>query len=230
MEIPGLSHNECKIYLALLELKTATVREISQKTGFHRTNIYDILEKLKEKGLVTFYKEGKKNYFKCSDPKNLYNYFDEKEKELDSSLPRLNELYKQSLTEIDIEVFKGKQGLISAYKDILREKKEVKGFGISRKMKEYLPVFREQFFREIKRLNIKFELIYTKKLSKLPKPFISKYLEKEFESPVEVLLYGDKTLQIIWEPDIRAILIKSEKFTETYRKHFKVLWKQAKKM
>ena len=229
-EISSLSQNESRIYLAILDIKTATVKDIAKKIGLHRTYIYDILEKLKERGLVTFYREGKVQHFKCSDPDNLYNYLDQTRTELDHIVPELKKRYRQSLTPIEIDVFKGKSGLISAYKDILKERKPVKGLGISRKMNEYLPIFREQFFRQIKAKHLKFELIYTRKLAPLSAPFVSKYLEQEFDSPIEVLLYGEKTLQIIWEPEMRAILIRSKNFTETYEKHFNVLWKQAKNM
>ena len=45
----GLSKQESAIYLVLLKLNLATVRDISKESGLHRTNIYDTLEKLKEK-------------------------------------------------------------------------------------------------------------------------------------------------------------------------------------
>ena len=47
----GLSDSEANVYLTLLKLGEATVAEISQSSGLHRTNIYDSLEKLKEKGI-----------------------------------------------------------------------------------------------------------------------------------------------------------------------------------
>ena len=228
--IPGISQNESLVYHAILKIKTASVRDISKITGIHRTYIYDVLEKLKDKGLISYFREGKIHYYKCSDPINLYNYIESQKEELNKIMSNLKKQYEESSTEIDIEIFKGKGGLISAYKDIIREGKSVKGFGISRKLKEYLPIFREQFFRDIKKKRLKFELIYSKKLSPLGKPFVSKYLSHEFESPIEVLIYSDKTLQIIWEPDLRAILVKSKKFSETYKKHFQVLWNKAKPM
>ena len=228
--IPGLSQNESLVYNAVLKIKEASVRDISKVTGIHRTYIYDVIEKLKEKGLIVYFKEGKINYYKCSDPANLYNNIENQIEDLDKIMPQFQEKYKQARAEIDIEIFKGKNGIINAYKDIIREGKPVMGLGISRKLEEYLPIFRTQFFREIKRKNIKFELIYSKKLKPLGDTFTSRYLLQQFESPIEILFYGDKTLQIIWEPELRAILIKSQMFTDTYIKHFNILWKQAKKM
>ena len=225
--IPGLTKPESKLYFTLLKLKTATAREIAQATGFHRTNIYDVMEKLKEKGLVTFYKEGNANYFKAADPHNLHNYLDNQHDTINVLLPELSHLYHQKKEEIDIERFQGKQGIIAAYKDILREKKPVFAFGISAKLKEKIPIFREQFIQSVVKQKIPYQLIYTRRITTLPKAMQQRFLQQEFISPIEVHLYGGKTLQIIWEPDMRAILIKSKQFTETYKKHFKLLWKQA---
>ena len=45
----GLTEAEAKIYSSVLKLKNCTVRQISKDCGFHRTNIYDVLEQLREK-------------------------------------------------------------------------------------------------------------------------------------------------------------------------------------
>lgn len=227
--IPGLTKPEYTLYMVLLKLKTASARDISKETGFHRTNIYDIMEKLKERGLVSFYKEGSTTFFKATDPKNLYNYLDQQKAVIDKIEPELSELYQKAKEETEIEIFKGKEGLVSAFKDILRENKPTFAFGVSAKLKENIPIFREQFIETVVRQKMPYKLIYTRKITELPKPMEMRILKKEFVSPMEVHFYGNKTLQIIWEPDMRAILIKSKEFTEAYRKHFDVLWKLAER-
>ncbi len=223
----GLTAPEQTLYEALLKLKEATARTLSKSTGFHRTNIYDVMEKLKEKGLVSFYKQGQTTYFQAADPLNLYNYMDEQRTMLDQAMPTLRRIYQENLLQTSIEVFKGKKGVISAYKDIIRERKPVVSFSISRRMKEKLPIYREQFVNDVVRLKIPYKLIYTRRVSPLPKPMQMKFTDKQFVSPIEVHIYGDKTLQIIWEPDMMAILIHSNGLAKMYRIHFSLLWKQA---
>jgi len=46
----GLQEGEITLYLALLKLKETTATQIAQHTGVHRSHIYDLIEKLKEKG------------------------------------------------------------------------------------------------------------------------------------------------------------------------------------
>ena len=52
LEEIGFSKNEAKIYLVLLRLGMSPISEITEKTGIHRRNVYDSIERLAEKGLV----------------------------------------------------------------------------------------------------------------------------------------------------------------------------------
>ena len=47
----GLSEGEVKIYTALLDLGLSPINKIHERTGIERRNIYDILNKLIERGL-----------------------------------------------------------------------------------------------------------------------------------------------------------------------------------
>ena len=82
----GLTDAESLIYYAIIKLGTGTVKDISKECGFHRTNIYDVLDTLKEKGRVTFFKEGKGQKFRASDPHVLYDLLNEKKELLDLRL------------------------------------------------------------------------------------------------------------------------------------------------
>src|SRR3989338_3186835 len=114
LENIGLSKAESLIYINLLKLGEATVREIAKSCGFHRTNIYDILEQLKEKGLVVWHQEGKVTIYKASNPENLVAYLKEKEIKLSDLLPDLKRLQK-SVEGIEVEVYKGEEGMKSMF-------------------------------------------------------------------------------------------------------------------
>ena len=61
----GFSKGEIEIYLALLRLGKSTVTRLTKETGIHRTYIYDIAEKLRERGLVSQIIEQSKKYFQA---------------------------------------------------------------------------------------------------------------------------------------------------------------------
>ena len=52
LEQIGLSRNESKAYLALLELGSTSAGRVAKKTRLDRANIYDSLEKLKLKSAL----------------------------------------------------------------------------------------------------------------------------------------------------------------------------------
>jgi len=224
----GLTEAESKIYFAVLKLKTCTVRDITKECGFHRTNIYDVLEQLREKGLISIFKEEKTTKYSASDPNNLYELLREKKEILDSIFPSLENLYKSSSEEIKVEVFKGEEGMKSAWRDMIREGKPLYGFGVKGQLREKLPVFAEQWLRDARNKKILYYGIYTKR-GNLPSYYTEvKFVSEELSSPVATFIYGDKININIWEPMLVCIIIKSKLVAGMYKKHFELLWKIAK--
>jgi sugar-specific transcriptional regulator TrmB len=61
----GLTEGEAKVYLALLKLGSSTVGPIVKKSKVAYSNIYEVLERLISKGLVSFIKKEKTKYFQA---------------------------------------------------------------------------------------------------------------------------------------------------------------------
>src|SRR3989344_1655982 len=108
----GLSDGEIKVYGALLDLGTAPLNHIHEKVGIERRNIYDILNKLIERGLVTYITENKRRSFKLAHPNKLLGYIEEKKGELErvkaevqSELPELIQKFSFASPEINAEIY-----------------------------------------------------------------------------------------------------------------------------
>ncbi len=224
----GLTEAEAIIYKSVLKLGACTVKGIAKDSGFHRSNIYDILEQLKERGLITFYKEGKAMHYTVSDPQNLYGILQEKKELLDTIFPEIGRLHNKSSENLKVEVYKGREGMKAAFRDILREGKTMYGFGIKGQLREKMPVFAKQFTRDMKNKKIKFYGIYTKRNPTYYYTEI-RYVSEKLSGPVATFIYGDCININIWDPSLVAIVIKSKLVAQMYRKHFDLLWKVAKK-
>ena len=75
----GFTKSEIALYFALLELGSSTTGPIIKKSKIASGKAYLILNKLIEKGIVTYYiKEGVK-HFQAKDPERLLDYIKEKE-------------------------------------------------------------------------------------------------------------------------------------------------------
>ena len=104
----GLSENETRVYLALLELGQATVTQISKKAGLNRTTGYDVLERLGWNGLVNRARAGKKKMiYMAEPPSRLKQYLEDKAKlyerrvdEVKNILPELQSLQKTKIKPV----------------------------------------------------------------------------------------------------------------------------------
>ena len=79
----GLTKNESKIYMALLRLGSAHAGEITEKTGIHRRNVYDSIERLMRKGLVSHVVVDNKKLFNPANPERFLEIIDEEKENLE---------------------------------------------------------------------------------------------------------------------------------------------------
>ena len=237
----GLSDNEIQIYVSLLRGGEASAYELSQKTGIYRPHVYDKLETLLKKGLISYvHKGGKKKVFQAYHPNKLLGYLEEKnneiiktKEELLNCLPELVSLSQEDNPETKVEVFKGKEGLKVFLTDIINTKKDVCLFGLDdTKYDETLPIFMPQYFRKLREKGIKERVISLKKKGILifDNPSTKyRFLESEYLNPTNTFIYGDKIAIVIWQMPISVIMIRNKQLAETYAEHFEKLWKVADK-
>ena len=92
----GLSITESKVYLALLDLGSGLAGEITKKSQINRTNVYDALERLIEKGLVSYVVSANRKIFEPVNPERLKEILEEKEENLKKILPELQLKFKEN--------------------------------------------------------------------------------------------------------------------------------------
>lgn len=239
----GLTENEIKIYLVLLKSEPSTAYEISKKTGIYRVHIYDKLEQLMDKGLVTYVYKGSKKYFQATHPSKIKQYLEDKkrqialqEKEVEELLPKLQEMLTIPREDTFVEIFKGKEGLKYFLKDIIKTKKEVLITGIDdQRYHEELPLFMEQYFRDLRHYKIKERVITLKKKAiflfekKIAATTHYRFLEEKQFNPTNTFVYGNKVVIVSWGNPVTAIMIKNREIAKTYKSHFEYLWNIAEK-
>ena len=121
LEELGLTHNESLIYTALLEIGETKTGAIVKKTGLHRVIIYDALESLIKKGLVSFVIKENRKYFQATDPTMILNFLKEKEEIAKSILPELNFKREQAKIKQQVSIYEGIRGLKSVLQNMLKE-------------------------------------------------------------------------------------------------------------
>lgn len=239
----GLTENEVKIYLDLLKRGSSTAYDIGKRTGIYRVHVYDKLEQLMDKGLVTHVYKGAKKFFQAASPLKIKQYMEDKKRDVElqdeavqSVLPELEAMASLPKEDTFVEVFKGIEGLKYFLKDIIKTKQEVLVTGIDdQKYQEALPVFMKQYFRDLKNNNIKERVITIKKegiflFEKESAPTTEyRFLEETQFNPTNTFIYGDRMVIVTWGTPPTAVMIKNASVAETHRGHFEHLWNLASK-
>lgn len=236
----GFSEREGRVYLALLDLGSTTASKIIRKTGIASSKIYDVLEKLEHKGVVTHILQKGKKIFQATNPDKLFTLIKEKEEILEKSLPKLKELYSQKKEETDAEIYKGKEGMKTIFEDILREGKNWFALGASGKAEVTLPYYMPHFYKKMKDKNITLNILFvdtevTRKQTKELRGYKNikiKFLPKAIKNLMVVFIYANKIAIIPITSAVEimplAILMKSKESAESYKAYFKWLWKICK--
>jgi len=239
----GLNDNEINIYLTLLKTGSMTASEIASSTKLHRTHIYDLLESLIKKGIISFVVKENKKYFEAAEPVKLEALLKEKEETLEKDKKALallvSELKGISLapkTKFIASVFQGKSAFISQLNDILRTLKRGEEYlvmGFTQKANETLKYFLPGFTKRRiekgiqRRAIVDFEL---KGTTYLEQPLQQiRFFPKGYTIPMGILIYNDRVILVIIEDDYLCLRIENKKVSDNFRKYFGLIWKNAKK-
>jgi len=241
----GLTEGEAKAYIAMIETGSSTVGPIAKKSGISYSKIYEVLQRLIDKGVVSFIVKGKMKYFQAINPSLLHRFLDrqiieiEKNKDkLKEIVPQLEKHFKSSEEKHEAEIFVGFKGLRTAYEKMYENlKKGEEGLFLYVRKNDFSKAV-DDFYLNMapfyKKIGIKFKGIGTKEWArsdypKKTKSFIDvKWVD--FPLPGNVDIYRDYLMQITWrESKPIAVLIQNKEVAENYTNYFNEIWKIAKK-
>jgi len=235
----GLTKNEINVYTTLLKLGNALAGEITSYSGVHRRNVYDAIERLIEKGLVSFVIINNRKWFKAANPSRLLVVVDEQKNKLENIkisiqqiIPQLRALPVIKETQ-DVMYFKGKEGLKTVYEDILSTGKSYIGYGRGSHIEHLLKAYIKDYVRRRIKLGIELKMIWDersrgKDYTKTPL-VESRFLPDDVCSYAALRIYGNKVaLMLFSEEQPLAVVIENKAIADGYRKYFEVMWKAAK--
>ncbi|WP_263322464.1 TrmB family transcriptional regulator [Endozoicomonas sp. Mp262] len=139
LEQLGLSQREISIYLSLLKLGTASIRDIATSADINRGTTYETLKELASKGVVSYFPKGKRRVFCAEPPEVLLELAKEKRQALEQGIeemkttliPQLNHL-KPDFNPGNVRFYEGDTGIEFVLKDILNtvEQQENKSYNV----------------------------------------------------------------------------------------------------
>jgi sugar-specific transcriptional regulator TrmB len=233
LEEAGLTAIEVRIYLALLEKGSIRAGEITRHTGIHRRSVYDAIERLVEKGLVSYIKTNNRRYFEAAPPERLLELLKEKENNMMQLMPELQLLGKFSEEKKEVVFFRGKQAIKTVFEDQIKEGKPIMVFGNAVNVNEIVEYYFPHFDRQRIEKKIIARMLFDESarkeeyLNKIPLAEI-RFLKKGSKAPVSTNIYANKVSIIIWEKNPKAILITEPALAQSFTTYFELMWKTAR--
>jgi HTH-type transcriptional regulator, sugar sensing transcriptional regulator len=241
LEAIGLTKSEIHVYLALLELGLTTTGPLVDTSGASSSKIYEILDKLIQKGLASYIIKSGTKHFEAAPPQRILDYLQEKQKVLQEQTSKVQDMLpelelKQTLSKYksDAVVYKGMKGLETCFQDVLKtlKKGEINRVFIVGEVDERLNDFFKKHYSLRAKKRIKTKTIFSESgrkhyESRKHIPLFEGKVIGESSSPATINVYGDKVnIRIGGSKEVLAILIDNKELATSFREQFDALWNQ----
>lgn len=228
----GLTVNEAKVYLALLKIGSASVNEITRSSGVHRVNVYDVIDRLIEKGLISSIMKKEKRFYEPANPEELLKKLQQRQERLRGILPELTADFENAPEKQEVHYFKGPDGVITAYYMMLEQNQTIFAIGGSGRNRQFLKHRHVIWDKERRKLGINGKWIYYESARKGNiggKNVEIRFLPDKFYNPAMIDVCGNLVLILLATDTISCIVIDNKDIADAYRKYFELMWQIAKK-
>jgi len=238
----GLTPGETRVYLAMRKLGPSTVGPIVDAAGVSRSIVYQLLERLMEKGLASYITKEKTKYYQAADPGRILDYIDERSKKLAQSKEEL-ERFLPKLMDIDsgvktnVQVYMGFKGLVTAHEqlyNILKKGDDYYYLGIG----PYQPAHAHAYWQKDHRRRIKagitcrllFQRSADKKILINRNSFKgcdARYMPVKMDTPAYFAGFADTVIIGLAASNTITIQIRSKEIADSFQAYFEQFWKES---
>jgi len=239
LEEIGLTKSEIVVYSTLLKFGSVKVGELMKQLSLHRSRVYEAINRLIEKGLVSYVIKNRVKFFAASDPERLLVYLEEqkeklgeKEESIKKIIPELKRQISSLMPQAEAHVLSGKEGFKTMRKDVLRQKQTLYLIGAIGKEDQAVKYFFPNFDKLRIKSKIGMKVLYDsevkgKSITKL-ELMETKFLPKEYSSPAVINVYADRVVNVLWKEDNPiCFMIINKEIADSYRKWFELMWKYS---
>lgn len=222
----GLKQNEAEVYLFLLQNGLSTPPQIAKGTAIARTNCYNILRVLEEKGVIEMIKKNKREAFLARDPESLKINLKRKLESVERILPDLRAAYVVRKNKPNFIFFDGWKEVKRIY-DMTLNSKEVFAMGSTERLFELDKDFFEKYIKDVSKNNIRFHDLLTSASREKSAPLIKNITDglhtmsflpgKYGENLTDILIWEDNIALIALEEPIFGTVITSSSLADTFR-------------
>ncbi len=243
----GFSEKEVSVYLVLVKLDQSTAHTISLESSVSRTTVYDILDGLISKGVVSKIQKSGKTYFYAMHPDKILDYLEREKREYNKKIAVQKEKITQIMPELismqnlysknkpKVLMFEGEKGMREAYEDTLTANGLILAYANVEEMHKALPNFFPEYYERRVKAKIHIKTIMPKNKISMERAEkdgeemrTTKFLpEEKMTFTPEINIYNNKLLFVSWKEKM-AIIIESKELTDFHKLNFNLIWENIK--
>ena len=226
----GLEEQEVKTYLALLDLGESTATKLAERTGIGRVHMYQIVNRLIEKGIASYIIKNNVKYFSASDPEIFIKDIQQKEQDLQKILPELQMRQKKLTQETKVEIYRGREGINTILKMIIKDEKPYYILGGTQEACSIFKLENTIFVKRAEKLKLSGKILARNN----DNFFIGKnedyrFVPEQLISSTTQMLWEGKIAIFVWSEPYYAILIVNKDIMNSNLATFNYLWNIAKR-
>src|SRR3989338_777125 len=207
MQEIGLTKSEVAVYQALVKLGSSTTGPVVKEAGISSGKIYEIMDKLISKGLVSYIVKSGKKYFQPTNPERFRDYVELKERKIKKVKPNVEEMVNYFRERLDksenvstAEIFEGIGGFKTFSELCLRTLNKDSDYcilGVSKGVNDLFGAYLLDWQKRRAAKGISLRIIYDedakvygKKRQKLRNTQV-RYLPKSMKTPALIEIFED---------------------------------------
>lgn len=237
----GLSKNSAEIYIALLKQGESQAGPLVSQTKLHRVLVYNALEELITRGLVSVNRRKNIKIFRALNPSLLQQQADRISNETKQIVAKLQALQSGDKNTVDVRTLIGAEGFKTNLQDVIQSatKQKDRTMRIIGGAKDsdfyrvvgdwypnYLEALADNKIKKILLAPTSYSNIFKKKFAAEPHTQL-RTLPKGLSSPTYTRITNELVAIEIYEPEIVVIQIRNASIAKAYQESFDLLWKSV---
>jgi sugar-specific transcriptional regulator TrmB len=240
----GLTDGETKVYLALLQLGESTIGAIVRESKVTKSKIYDILDRLIDKGFVGYVIRNGKKHFSTNNPNMILEYIDQKAEEIEKIKEEANKLILQLSArratmrqEKQAEMYEGFRGVKAVREELISTMKRGDEFlvlGAPKIANEKWEAWFLDFHKRRTARGVEMRIIYNSdareygKIRKRMKFTKVRYLPNDLVSPNWIDIFNDSVMFVTILKEPIGFVIRDKTLAQSFRSYFSLMWSISK--
>lgn len=231
----GLADKEIRVYIALLGMGVSRVQEIAKEAKLLRTTVYEVLESLIDKGLVSYSIRSGVRHFETAEPAKLQHIVDERRRKVLEIMPELESIAAGVKEKPRVETYEGREGLKTFMRNVIKKDiAEMHAFGAEGRFSDMFGYFFVSWDRDRVKNKVLLRIIYNERIrqKKLNEgiPLSSmRFLPGRYKFPSTTIVFGNNVGIVLWSAEPLVISIKSGEIAKSYENFFQLLWRIARR-